>query len=55
MHTKVFFNQTLYKVEKICYLVHVFYFTGNLKKNYIFIIVSIDIVTIVKKMFYYYY
>ena len=29
---KGFLSQTFYKVEKLCYLVHVFYFTGNLKK-----------------------
>ena len=45
---KGFLSQTFYKVEKLCYLVHVFYFTGNLKKKYIFIIVSVDIVMIVK-------
>ena len=45
---KGFFNQTLYKVEKICYLVHMFFILLVILKHfYIFIIVIVDIVIII--------
>ena len=30
VRTKIFLTQTLYKVEKLCYLVHTFFYSDNL-------------------------